>query len=131
MDTLHKLVGIGPDCFADYIYDVPELAERMVDRFYDLRLTNAHNEWLTMLVNTGALGFFCYVGIFATAFTRYLRRADEQPLLYVCAVVLLAYTVHNMVSFQQILHTPYVFVVLGIGEGVARGWKREKSRAVW
>lgn len=127
MDTLHKLVGIGPDCFADYIYDVPELAERMVDRFYDLRLTNAHNEWLTMLVNTGALGFFCYVGIFATAFTRYLRRADEQPLLYVCAVVLLAYTVHNMVSFQQILHTPYVFVVLGIGEGVARGWKREKS----
>ena len=58
---------------------------------------------------------------------RYLRRADEQPLLYVCAVVLLAYTVHNMVSFQQILHTPYVFVVLGIGEGVARGWKREKS----
>lgn len=127
MDSLHKLVGIGPDCFADYIYDVPKLAERLIDRFWDLRLTNAHNEWLTMLVNTGALGLFCYVGIFMTALVRYLRRAGKQPLLYVCAVVLLAYTIHNMVSFQQILHTPYAFMVLGIGEGVIRGEKRELS----
>lgn len=127
MDALHKLVGIGPDCFADYIYDVPELAERMVDRFWDLRLTNAHNEWLTMLVNTGVLGLFCYVGIFMTAIVRYLRRAEKQPLLYVYAVVLLAYTVHNMVSFQQILHTPYMFMILGIGERMIRDEKKNIS----
>ena len=35
-------------------------------------------------------------------------------------MALLAYTVHNMVSFQQILSTPYIFIVLGIGEGLAR-----------
>ena len=110
----------GPDCFAVYIYEVPELAEKMVDRFGDLRLTNAHNEWITVLVNTGMLGLFCYAGTFLTAFIRFAGRASKEPLLYVCAVAVLTYTAHNMVSFQQVLHTPYLFIVLGIGEGLLR-----------
>ena len=120
MDLLHSVVGVGPDCFADYIYDVPELAERMADNFGSMRLTNAHNEWLTVHVNTGFFGLLCYAGIFLTAFVRYLQKAEEQPLLYVFAVTLLAYTVHNMVSFQQVLSTPYLFIALGIGEGIGR-----------
>lgn len=120
MGRLHRIIGIGPDCFADYIYDVPELAERVVGRFGNLRLTNAHNEWLTVLVNTGGLGLFCYIGIFLTAIVRYLCKGAGQPFLYVIAVTLLAYTVHNMVSFQQVLNTPYLFMALGMGEAVYR-----------
>lgn len=120
MDALHKTVGIGPDCFADYIYDVPELGERMAERFGNLRLTNAHNEWMTVLVNTGVSGLICYVGIFLSAFVRYLKVAEKQPLLYVFAVTLLTYTAHDMVSFQQVLNTPCIFIVLGIGEGLRR-----------
>ena len=124
MDTLHKIVGIGPDCFADHVYGIPELARRLVERFGNLRLTNAHNEWLTVLLNTGALGLFCYAGIFVTAFVRFMRRARRQALLYVFAMALCTYTVHNMVSFQQVLNTPYVFMVLGIGEGLLRTNRR-------
>ncbi|MDE6883633.1 MAG: O-antigen ligase family protein [Lachnospiraceae bacterium] len=120
MDSLHKIVGAGPDCFADYIYDVPKLAERMRDEFANQRLTNAHNEWLTVLINTGALGLLCYVGIYATAIMRFAKRAGRKPLLCACAMALSAYMVHNMVSFQQILSTPYIFIVLGIGEGLVR-----------
>lgn len=119
MDAVHKMVGIGSDCFADYVYEVPELAEQLIEQFGNQRLTNAHNEWLTILVNTGWLGLFCYAGIFIAAGLRYGRRAKAQPLLYVCLISLLAYTVHNMVSFQQILSTPYIFIVLGMGEGLA------------
>lgn len=126
MDSLHKLIGIGPDCFAEYIYDVPKLAGRIADRFGNLRLTNAHNEWLTVLINTGVLGLFCYAGIFATAFIRFIKKAEEQTLLYVCAVALLTYTAHNVVSFQQVLNTPYIFMILGIGEGLRH--YRERSR---
>lgn len=120
MDPIHKLVGTGPDCFADYVYDVPELAQKLADRFTNQRLTNAHNELLTQLVNAGALGFLCYAGIFCSAFLRCLRRADTRPVLYVCAVGILAYTAHGMVSFQQVLNTPYIFIVLGIGERFCR-----------
>ena len=116
MDLLHKIVGVGPDCFADYVYSVPTLAGRLVDRFGNQRLTNAHNEQLTLLVNVGALGWLCYAGVFLTAFVRYVKDARRQPMLYLCAVSILAYTAHNLVSFQQVLNTPYIFIVLGIGE---------------
>ena len=116
MDLLHKIVGVGPDCFADYVYSVPTLAGRLVDRFGNQRLTNAHNEQLTLLVNVGALGWLCYAGVFLTAFVRYVKDAGRQPMLYLCAVSILAYTAHNLVSFQQVLNTPYIFIVLGIGE---------------
>lgn len=116
MDFLHKIVGVGSDCFADYIYDMPALAARLSDRFGNQRLTNAHNEQLTILVNNGAVGWLCFVGVFLTAFVRYLKDACRQPMLYLCAVSILAYTAHNLVSFQQVLNTPYIFIVLGIGE---------------
>lgn len=63
MNPLYKLIGIGPDCFAEYLYTVPELADRVYAQFGDSRLTNAHNEWLTTLINQGVLGLVCYVGI--------------------------------------------------------------------
>lgn len=125
MDAVHKLVGIGPDCFAMYVYEIPELVEQLAEQFGGQRLTNAHNEWLTILVNTGVLGLFCYAGMFMVSIIRYAVKAKEQPLLYVFLVSLLAYTVHNMVSFQQILSTPYVFIVLGIGEGLVCGNRAE------
>lgn len=127
MDILHKLVGVGPDCFADYVYDVPELAEKLADRFMNMRLTNAHNEQITQLVNVGTLGWLCYIGIFLSAFVRWLRRADRQPILYVCAMSVLAYTAHGLVSFQQVLNTPYIFMVLGIGERFYRSAVCEKQ----
>ena len=120
MDIVHKAIGIGPDCFADYVYDVPELAEKLADQFTNLRLTNAHNEQITMLVNTGVLGWLCYMGIFVPALIRYLKKASGEPALYLYAISMLAYLVHNMVSFQQVLSTPYVFMVIGIGEKIWR-----------
>ena len=120
IDILHKAVGIGPDCFADYVYDVPKLAEKLADSFTNQRLTNAHNELLTQLVDVGAIGFLCYMGLFMSAFLRCMGRADKQPVLYMYAVGILAYAAHGMVSFQQVLNTPYIFIVMGIGERFCR-----------
>lgn len=120
MAPVHKLIGIGPDCFAAYLYTVPELAERACAQFGSSRLTNAHNEWLTVLVNQGILGLLCYVGIWSFSFWRFLKKAEIQPALYLCAAAILTYTVHNMVSFQQVLNAPFVFIILGIGEGIRR-----------
>lgn len=124
MDVLHKAVGIGPDCFSDYVYSMPELADKLIEWFGNLRLTNAHSEPVTMLVNTGILGLVCYMGIMATGFVRYLRGAGRQPVLYLCAVSILAYVVHNLVSFQQVLNTPFIFIILGIGEKYYAGTRQ-------
>ena len=126
LDTLHKIVGVGPDCFADYVYSVPELADRLIERFWNLRLTNAHNEQITLLVNVGMLGWVCYMGIFVSGFVRYMKKGSRQPILYLCAIGILTYTVHNMVSFQQVLNAPFIFILLGIGEKYYRCTTDEK-----
>lgn len=120
MTPVQKLVGVGPDCFAKYVYGIPELAERIYREFGDSRLTNAHSEWITMLVNHGVLGGICYAGIFISAFIRFLKKAPEKTFLYLCAAGILTYMIHNMVSFQQVLNAPFVFLFIGIGEGVLR-----------
>lgn len=120
MTPLQKLVGVGPDCFAEYLYAAPELAERVYAQFGGSRLTNAHNEWLTMLVDQGAFGLICYMGIYLSAFFGFIKKARIQPVLYLCAAAVLGYTLHNMVSFQQVLNAPFVFIILGIGEGIRR-----------
>ncbi len=123
LDTLHRAVGVGPDCFAAYIYGEPVLAERLVEGFGSERLTNAHNEALSRLINVGVCGFVCYAGFVGSALIRYSRRADGQILLYACAMGILAYTVHNVVSFQQVLSTPFFFILSGMGEGLLREGK--------
>lgn len=123
LDILHKIVGVGPDCFAAHIYKEPALSERLAEEFAEERLTNAHNEGLSILINLGALGFLCYVGFVGSMLARCCKKAYGQILLYACAAGILSYTVHNVVSFQQVLNTPYFFILLGIGEGLLRGNK--------
>ncbi len=128
MTPIQKLVGVGPDCFAEYIYGIPELAERIYMVFGDSRLTNAHNEWITILVNQGVLGAICYAGIFISAFIRFLKKAPEKVFLYLCAASIWAYMIHNIVSFQQVLNTPFVFLIIGIGEGLMRENRAENDK---
>ncbi|MCM1175523.1 MAG: O-antigen ligase family protein [Blautia sp.] len=120
MTLFRKLIGVGPDCFAEYLYTVPELAERVRVQFGSSRLTNAHNEWLTILVNQGILGLICYSGIFISVFIRFVKKAHIRPVLYLFAAAVLTYTLHNMASFQQVLNAPFIFMIMGIGEGIAR-----------
>ena len=51
-DLLHKIFGVGPDCMYAFLSNEasPELQNMVYDFFYGNRLTNAHNEWLTILV---------------------------------------------------------------------------------
>lgn len=120
MPLFNKLIGAGPDCFAGYVYSVEGLAERTYALFGNARLTNAHNEWITVLVNQGIMGFGCFASAFAAAVVRFMKKAHVETALYLCVASILLYTLHNMVSFQQILNAPFVFMILGIGEGICR-----------
>ncbi len=115
-----RLFGAGQDCFAIYAYQVPELSARLVEEWPGSRLTNAHNECITYLVNTGIFGLLAFIGIFWSSFKRLLEKAKKEPLCYMYAAVLLSYFIHNQFSFSQILSTPYIFMMLGLGESLMR-----------
>ena len=108
---LGKLVGVGPDSMGSYIHSGvnPEMLAMVKEYFNSLSLTNAHCEWLTALVNTGLLGMVCYAGLMLSAIVRFLKVRKA-----------LAYTINNLVSFQQSMSTITVFLVLGMGEAYLR-----------
>ena len=127
---LHKLVGIGPDCMPAYLYrdGSPELLAMVSERFGTLELTNAHNEWLTTLVNMGIVGFVGYAGMFVTGIFRYIRQRESNYIAAAAGFCLLAYTVNNMFSFQQAMNTSTIFVIFGMGEAYIRAYMRKSVR---
>ncbi len=115
-----RLFGAGQDCFSIYAYNIPELSARLQEEWPGSRLTNAHNECITHLVNVGIFGMLSFIGILWSSFKRLLERAAKDPLCYVFAAALLSYFVHNQFSFSQVLNTPYIYMMLGVGESLMR-----------
>ena len=137
-DLLHKIIGVGPDAMEAYISHgaSTELTNLVTEHFGADRLTNAHCEWLTILVNTGLMGFVGFVGMMTSAIARLFRYgigrgtnagelksvAEERlgTIMGACGFCLLAYTANNMFSFQQSMSVATIFVIMGIGEACAR-----------
>lgn len=126
---LHKLFGVGPDSMGEYLYKgaSPELTALVRDSFASAILTNAHNEWLTVLVDTGILGLAAFAGMMLSAIYRFFKKADSHPAACACGFCLLAYTVNNFFSFQQSMSTATIFVMFGMGEAFLRQKPEENA----
>ncbi len=119
--NLHqKLLGAGPDCFAEYLGELLPGGTVLFDKGYfnGSVFTNAHNEWLTTLINMGLLGVAAYAAVFITALRTYKRN-------FLAVLLLLTYGIHSLISFQQVLNAPFFFLVLGLCEAADR---REKTK---
>ncbi len=117
-NILYKLVGVGPDCLSSYVaaYHSGE-----AELYWGQKvLTNAHNEWLNMLINGGILGFISYGGIFVTAVGRFLKTERRNILLTGIAAAAVSYMAYNFFCYQQVCCTPFVFILMGIGEYLYR-----------
>lgn len=110
-DWKQKLLGAGPDCFAEYIYSTFAPSELFVQEGHwaNAVFANAHNQWLNHLVNVGLLGTGCAAGIAIAAVRRYRKFLPG-------VLVLALYGVSSLVSFQQVMSTPLFFIMLGICE---------------
>jgi O-antigen ligase len=97
------------------------------EKFGTLRLTNAHNEWLTILVNQGIVGIVGFAGIICSAVYRYIKDRKVCIAPAVCGIGILAYTINNIFSFQTSMNVPTMFVLLGIGEAYMRAGEKQKE----
>ena len=111
-----KFVGAGPDCFYAYGSTHEPITTLMQQQFGSQRLTNAHNECLTILANLGIFGLVSFLGLIWTAICRYMKKAAKQPVMMLFAACILSYFFHNMFSFEQVENTPFLYCILGIGE---------------
>ena len=118
----HKLIGIGPDCLEYAIYDY--LGSR-TNYFGEIAITSAHNEVLNYLVTVGIIGCVIYVAIIAYSIITYIRLEDNNKYFFVIALCVCSYFVHNIFCYTQIMATPFLYILLGIGRGVERNVLRD------
>lgn len=117
-DIVHKVFGVGPDCFHSYV--VAHYSEEQAYYWGGKQLTNAHNEWLTSLINVGIPGTVAYAGIYVTAVRRFCREHRHSILLAGIAASCMSYMCYNFFCYQQVLCTPFIFLLMGIGEYILR-----------
>ena len=116
MPFFRKLIGVGPDCFASFAYSQEVISNLFHQQFWEARLTNAHNESITQMVNIGVLGMasFWYL-LWSAAKTAKQKASENDNRVFIgLSLAILCYFVHNMVSFAQIESVPILFLLMGL-----------------
>ncbi len=113
-NLFHKLLGVGPDCLSSYVAAYYSQEEELL--WGQKVLTNVHNEWFNILINGGILGLVSYAGIFMTSIRRFLQKDHRDVLLTGIAAAAVSYMAYNFFCYQQICCTPFMFMLMGIGE---------------
>ena len=112
-----KLVGVGQDCFHAYAQSQEEVAAGIREAFGGSRLTNAHCESLTVLIQTGVLGITAYLGLLGTMVFSLVKQfeKEDKSIGIVFALPVAAYVLNSLLSFPQSTSTPYLFACIGLG----------------
>ncbi len=111
-----KLFGIGPDCYYPYVHaHHPDFTA-----VWSSAICNAHNEFLTALVDTGLLGAVCYYGIFVSLLWETWKQKKRKPILLALSAGIVGFLFNNLFSFMNIISTPLLFTIAGCVSAHAR-----------
>ncbi len=135
-DVKDRLLGAGPDCYGEAVFNRLGAGSDVWkgDHWENAVYTNAHNEFLSQLCNVGIFGTVSYLAIFLIGLYRCWRgirtgqggeeesggggaggKADSYEL-WVGLLAIAMYGAHSLISFQQVLNAPLLFLVLGLCE---------------
>lgn len=111
------LFGTGSDMMWRMAYKYRADIVNQVDQ--QTKMVCAHNEWLNAFPNQGLLGGIAYIAIFISAIKRFGSKAKETPELVAIVLCVTTYMAHNFYCYQQIIVTPMIFILMGMGEKIA------------
>ncbi|MFI3200661.1 MAG: O-antigen ligase family protein [Eubacteriales bacterium] len=111
---LYQLFGCGPDAFVSYVYE--HHYDEVTKVWNKVILTNAHNEWFSVLLYTGVTGLITYTGIFLSQLMRGFHVLQEDIISLCVGLSIISYMAHNFFCYQQIVCTPLIFIMIGVGE---------------
>lgn len=116
MPFYQKLFGVGPDSVSEYLYSVPDISDLLRSLWGNVRLTNAHNEYLNSLMCYGIVGLVSWCSVLVGGISYFYKKAKENPFMIGFALCIIGYGCHNIFCYQQVCCTPFLFLILGVGE---------------
>ncbi len=124
-----KLFGCGPDSFTPYAYQL--MGDAINEFWHNQLVPNAHNEWFNAVINYGIIGGGAYLGIFLSSAKSFIshsiKRTGENPELFGIGLAIIGYIAHNVLCYQQLIGTPTIFILIGLGEALRRKQDYTKS----
>lgn len=124
LPPLRKFIGVGPDCYSCYYEILPEISDKINHFFHDLSLTNAHNEYLTKIIDLGIVGLIIYGSVFVTAIKEFLQERTNNSLMGCFILVVVSYCVHNIFCYEQVCSTSIFYILIAIGNSFVHNGKR-------
>ena len=112
LSSWQKIFGVGQDCYYTYAYHNSMWADSLLNVLEGNRLTNAHCEMLTILIERGLIGACAYYGFIFCSIKNMIKK--EQASL-ICLLPVIAYLVNSTVSFSTPVSTTFMFAAIGIG----------------
>ena len=120
LPLFQKLFGVGPDSLSAYLYSVPQISDFLHNLWGSIRLTNAHNEYLNSLLCYGLVGVTSWLAVLIGGISYFYKKAKDNPFMLAFALCIMGYACHNIFCYQQVCCTPFLFIVLGIGESLTK-----------
>lgn len=143
MGFREKMFGKGPDTFYSFLTGgrFPVLSREVSTYFGGARLTNAHCEPVTMLVNVGIVGTVTFYGMLVSVLIKIFKMIlpgikkgsgnggiqSGNGFLLGTALCIMAYIINNLFSFQTPMNISQLALILGFGAAaVCNGSVEEK-----
>ena len=113
MNLWQKLFGAGPET---YYYMFQPYFSEMTKLFNESSTNAAHNVYINYLITQGALGLIAYVLFIGSAIARSIKFAKNNPLSLVCAFVIIAYAVQDIVNIANPVNVPWFIIFIALNE---------------
>lgn len=139
--AVEKLFGAGPDTFYRLMTGgrFPLLAAKVEEFFGGARLTNAHCEPVTMLVNTGIAGTVCFYGMLISFLGKTFGASRMKPsdrayagsghtVVLAASAGIVAYMVNNLFSFQTAMNLSQLSLLMGFGASAVRQLSKTEDK---
>ena len=79
-------------------------------------MSNAHNEFITNLVNIGAVGTVAFYGILVSYACTSVKMLKKDIKIAAVAICMLCYVGYNIVNYAEVVNYPFYMVLVGLGE---------------
>ena len=115
--------------------DIGKMAQSFGDALGNL--VNGLSEMLPQIATfavemvNGLVGGIAYFGIFLSSAWACMKMAfrmegEKKVVVFGCGLAVAGYIFHNVLCYQQIIGTPFIFILMGIGAAKIR-WDRRKK----
>lgn len=111
-DLRVKLVGFGPDLLKKPLADA---YGKEIAAYSNLSFDNAHNELIQYLLTQGALGLISYLAFVGFGMYNLFVRMKHCPCAAAAFAAAATYLVHSVVTVNQPITTPLLFLLLSAG----------------